>query len=133
SLYVAVENFLRNANCTRLGIPAGSCVLAAPPTPPTAFLLWQTYRVTLAHARTLVDTLTEAMFGPTPSRQVLPASYGELWYYGDLFGGGASTTPFGGSVKMPAEQLTMHFFGNNQFTGDVSSPLPVGDVVLDPN
>jgi len=132
SLYLAVENFLRSDDCTRRGIPPASCTQADTGTTPTQFMLWQKYRITQLHAQTLTDALTEAIFGP-PVMQP-PSRITGVWNYSPLFKGGESANaPSSGSATGPAEQQTMHIYGNQQFTGDVTQQYPVGDVILDPN
>jgi hypothetical protein len=132
ALYLAVENFLRNDDCTRRGIPLGSCVQANTGTPQSQFMLWQKYRISQLHAQTLTDALTEALFGP-PVLQPASRITG-VWNYPVLFkGGAANIAGTSGSAYGPAEQQIMHVYGNHQFTGDVTQPYPMGDIILDPN
>lgn len=122
TLLLAVENYVRNVDCTNAGTPAGSCVLATGSTPAASYVTWLRYGITANHAQALVDALAEALFGPpTPD-----ARAAGQWTYPPLFAAG-TTGPSG-----PAEQLTMHFFGRHSFTGSIGTTYPTGDVVIDP-
>jgi len=120
TLLLAVENYVRGLDCAAHSIL--TCPLATATTPPSSFLLWQRYAIALNHAQTLVDTLTEAMFGPpTPSSRATG-----LWAYPPLFAGGMY------SATGPAEALGLHLFGFHRFTGDKNAQYPTGDVIIDP-
>jgi len=132
AMLLAVENFVRNLDCTTRGIPPGSCSLANSSTPASSYMLWARYGIGLSHAQSLVDSLTQALFGQG-NKGGMPWSYGSGGF-GSIFD--YSYDPYNPTwYSTPAAaNLTMHFFGVHQYTGDRANIYTgVGDVILDPN
>jgi hypothetical protein len=124
ALLLAVENFVRNNDCLNAATPAGSCVLATSSTPLTGYVIWTRYGISLSHAQTLVDGLTEALFGPpTPASRATGQ-----WSYPALFTAATGVS----QPAAPAEQLGVHVLGQHTFTGAVTSTFPTGDITIDP-